>query len=331
MIRRALLAIGGVAVSIASLDVLTRHAARRLLSAPRVGPAEAGLRPVLDRLGGEVVRIRSRDGLRLSARWLDGEPGEPGEPWEVDPHEAILLLHGWSGSVAPDLVEYGPYLHRTAGVLGLDFRGHGESDDSPSTFGLREVDDVAGALAWLGERGITRVALFGTSMGGIVAIASVALLGDGSLPGVDADPAAPAHIPPPPRPLIVGLVADSVAPELAVAVGSRIGGPRPRLVADRLLAGVARGLGGDPRDTEPIRVIGLIEGVPLLLISGELDATVPAADARRLATAAPAGTEHWLVPGAGHAGAHAADQAEYEARTTRHLRAAFLSARGADL
>ena len=123
-----------------------------MLAGPRVGPDEARLGPALDALGGEVVRLRSRDGLRLGARWLPREP-DPG--WNGDPHEAIVLLHGYSGSMAPDLVEYGPFLRRTAGVLGLDFRGHGESDDGPSTFGLLEVEDVAGALAWLGERGIT--------------------------------------------------------------------------------------------------------------------------------------------------------------------------------
>ena len=248
----------------------------------------------------------------------------------MDPHEAILLLHGWSGSIAPDLVEYGPYLRRTAGVLGLDFRGHGESDDSPSTFGLREVDDVAGALAWLGERGIARVALVGTSMGGITAIAAVALLGDGSLPSADVDPAAPAHVPPAPRPRIVAVVADSVPPELAVAVGSRVGGPWPRLVAERLLASAARSLGGDPRETEPIRVVGLLEGVPLLLIAGEQDATVPLADAAawRLPRR-PGRTTGWCRGRSRWCARN--DPAAYEARTTQHLRAAFLGAREADL
>jgi pimeloyl-ACP methyl ester carboxylesterase len=327
VIRRALLAGGGVALSFASFRVLTRRATRRLLEAPRVAPFEAGLRSALDALGGEVVRFRSRDGLRLSARWLAAERDEPS--WMADPHEAVLLLHGWSGSVSPDIVEHGPWLRRTAGVLGLDFRGHGESDDSPSTFGLREVDDVAGALAWLGERGVTRVALFGTSMGGVVAIASAVVLGDGSLPGVDAEPAAPAHVAAPPHPGIVAIVADSVPPELAVVIGSRIGGRGRRRFAERLLDGVARSLGGDPRETEPIRVAGLLEGMPLLLISGDLDATVPIADARRLAAAAPPGTDHWIVPGAGHGNAHRLDPAAYETRTTAHLRTAFLGAREA--
>lgn len=329
MIRRVLLAIAAVLVPVASFGVLTRRASRRLLVAPRTNPDEAGLGPALDALGGEVVRIRSRDGLRLSARWLPAERDDP--TWTADPHEAILLLHGWSGSIAPDLVEYGPYLRRTAGVLGLDFRGHGDSDDSPTTFGLREVEDVAGALAWLGERGIERVALFGVSLGGISAIAAVAVLGDGSIAGADSDSAAPAHVEGPRRPRIVAVVADSVAPELVVAVGSRTPGPWPRLLAGRLFDAAARTLGGDPRETEPIRVIGLLEGVSLLLISGERDTTVPLADARRLAAAAPPGAEHWEVPGAEHSGAHRTDPTAYESRTANHLRAAFLGNREADL
>ncbi|MBI3749772.1 MAG: alpha/beta fold hydrolase [Chloroflexi bacterium] len=329
MIRRGFLAAGGAVVSIASFRTLTRRAARRLLEAPRVLPEEAGLRPALDALGGEVVRVRARDGLRLSGRWLEGEPGGPN--WVLDPREAIVLLHGWSGSVAPHLVECGPFLRRTAGVLGLDSRGHGESDDSPTTFGLREVEDVAGALSWLGERGVERVALVGMSMGGITAIASVAVLGDGSLAGTDVDVAAPAYVPSPRRPRIVAIVADSVSPDLPSVAVPSIPGPARRIVAARLFDAVARTIGDDPRATEPIRVIGLLEGVPLLLISGEADPIVTPEAARRLAAAAPPGTELWTVPGAGHRGAHGVAPGEYETRVTRHVRVAFLGAREAAL
>ena len=46
-------------------------AARRAADRPT---AEAALGPELDALGGEVVRLRSRDGLRLAGRWLPRRP-----------------------------------------------------------------------------------------------------------------------------------------------------------------------------------------------------------------------------------------------------------------
>ena len=194
---------------------------------------------------------------------------------QPDPREAILLLHGWSGSVTPDLLDVGPFLRRTAGVLGLDFRGHGGSDDAPTSFGLNEVEDVAGALAWLGERGIRRVALVGSSMGGITAIAAVAVLGDGRLASADADPAAPAATVDAPRPRIVAVVADSVTPELALVVANRLRLPFGRRIANHAFTRMARRLGGDPRETQPIAVIGLLEDLPLLLVHGAEDRTVP--------------------------------------------------------
>jgi pimeloyl-ACP methyl ester carboxylesterase len=329
MIRRILVAAGAVIVPLVTFDILTRRASRRLLDRPRTFPDEPTLGPALDALGGEVVRIRARDGLRLSARWVAAEGGDP--DWAPDSHEAILLLHGASGSIAPHLVEHGPYLRRTANVLGLDFRGHGASDESLTTFGLREVEDVAGALAWLGERGIDQVALMGFSMGGMTAIASVAVLGDGTLVGTDADPDAPAHVQAPRRPRILAVIADSAVPELESIAVPFIPGPAPRMIAARVFDSMARTLGGDPRATEPIRVIGLLDGVDVLLISGDRDPILPVVDADRLAAAGPPRTEHWIVPGADHRLGHRVDPTGYEARTTRHLRGSFLRGREADL
>ena len=321
-----------------ALQTIARRGAARLLSAPRRGPDEADLGPALDALGGEIVRLRSRDGVRLAGRWLPAEhdPGaDPGVaaggPWDPQPHEAVLLLHGYSGSIAPDLVEYGSFLRRTAGVLGIDFRGHGDSDDGPTTFGLLEVEDVAGALAWLGERGIRRVALVGTSMGGITALSAVAVLGDGSLPGADVDPDAPRDPEPAPRPAIVAVVADSVAPELEIPIASRLRGPGRRFVAARLFDSASRTLGADPRTTEPRQVIGLVEPVPLLLIHGDADGTVPIADGHRLAALAGPSAQHWVIAGAEHSGGHAAAPQDYERRVADFLRMAFVTARGDDV
>ncbi|MEA2546701.1 MAG: uncharacterized protein QOI09_1974 [Chloroflexota bacterium] len=329
--------------------------ATRLLAAPRIGPDEAGLQADLDALGGEVIRLRSRDGLKLAGRWLPSEVGQvgggrpgvaggdtagdgkadtdPALPWQPDPYEAILLLHGWTGSVAPDLVALGPTLRRTSGVLGLDFRGHGGSDDGPTTFGLLEIEDVAGALAWFGDRGIRRVALVGSSMGGVVALASIVVLGDGSLAAADLDPDAPAASIGAPRPRIVGAVVESVAPDLRIPVANRIGAPVGgairRAIAARMFAEAGRRVGGDLRATEPIRVIGLVEPVPLLLIHGSADRTVRPADGRRLAAAAGPAAEHWEAPGADHGQARAADPAAWDERVSAFLRRAFVAGREA--
>ena len=137
-------------------------------------------------------------------------------------------------------------------------------------------------------------------MGGIAAIAAVAVLGDGTLAAADGDPTAPRDVDVAPRPTVVGVVADSTAPELEIPVATRMRGPAGRFVAARLFDGATRVLGADPRATEPARVIGLLETVPLLLIHGEADTTVPIADGRRLAALAGPASEHWVVPGAEH-------------------------------
>lgn len=329
MIRRLAVVAGVAALPAAVARLVIRRGVGRLLDAPRTTADEATLGPQLDALGGEVVRLRSRDGLRLTGRWLPAErPSRAAaKTWRPDPHEAILLLHGWSGSIAPDLVEYGPFLRRISGVLGLDFRGHGDSEDAPTTFGLNEVEDVAGALAWLGERGITRVAMLGTSMGGVTALASIVVLGDGSLAAADVDPDAPANDASAPRPRIVAAVADSVAPELTTAVANRMRLPFRGFLAAQMFEAAARRVGGDLRATEPIRIIALTEPVPLLLIHGAADTTVPLAEGERLAAAAGPNAEHMVVPDAGHSASHATAPKDYEARVEAFLRRAFADAR----
>jgi pimeloyl-ACP methyl ester carboxylesterase len=304
-----------------------RRGADRLLAAPRTLPEEAELGPALDALGGEIVRLRARDGHRLAARWLPATVVEDGDDWAPDPHEAILLLHGYAGSVAPDLVEYGPFLRRTAGIFGLDFRGHGESDPAPTTFGLHEVEDVAGALAWLGERGIDRLAIFGTSMGGIVAIAATAILGDGRLSAADADPAAPRGTATAPRPQVVAIVGESVSPDLVMVVANRIRGPFRRFVARRVFDAAARRLGADPRATEPARLLPLLEDLPVLLIHGTADTTVPIRAARRLAERGGPGVARWEVADAEHSAGHRTAPSAYEAAVTAALRRAFADGR----
>jgi fermentation-respiration switch protein FrsA (DUF1100 family) len=167
-------------------------------------------------------------------------------------------------------------------------------------------------------------------MGGITAIAAVAVLGDGSLAAADAASDAPRGPIPTPRPRIVAVVGDSVAPALEVPIANRLRGPARRFTAARLFDGAAELLGADPRATEPARVIALVEPVPVLLIHGEDDTTVPVAEGRRLADLAGPSARSWIVPGAEHSGAHAVAAEDYERRVTDFLRVAFSAARAED-
>ena len=65
MIVRLLLLIVAPVVAVLGFRPAIDRIARRLMDAPRRAPEEGGMATLLDRLGGEVVRLRSRDGLRL--------------------------------------------------------------------------------------------------------------------------------------------------------------------------------------------------------------------------------------------------------------------------
>ena len=67
--------------------------------------------------------------------------------------------------------------------------------------------------------------------------------------------------------------------------------------------------------------------MPLLLIHGDADGTLPLRDARRLVALAPPGTRHLVVAGADHGKGHAADPVAYEAAVTDHLRESFAMTR----
>ena len=66
---------------------------------------------------------------------------------------------------------------------------------------------------------------------------------------------------------------------------------------------------------KPESLIARISPRPVLIIHGELDnAACTVDDARRLYRAAGDPRELWIVPGAGHCGAHAAAPQAYEER-----------------
>ena len=109
-------------------------------------------------------RFSARDGLRLAARdWAGPSPGER-QP------TPLLCLSGISRS-GLDFVEVAARFAGTRRIVALDYAGHGDSERaaSPTRYAPQAVvGDVLDAMAALG---LHRVALLGTSFGGILGMA----------------------------------------------------------------------------------------------------------------------------------------------------------------
>ena len=98
------------------------------------------------------VTFPSRDGLTLFGRFVPGKN-----------HATIILLHGLGGT-SNDMLLHAEVLAQAGyGILLMDLRAHGSSDGDTSTYGLREADDVAGAIDYL----LTRVDVNGQKIGAL--------------------------------------------------------------------------------------------------------------------------------------------------------------------
>jgi uncharacterized protein len=87
------------------------------------------------------VTFKSRDGLTLFGRFIPGR------------NKATLLLVHDLGKSNQDMLFYAEVLANAGfGIFMFDLRAHGSSDGDTSTNGLREAEDVTGALEYLLHR-----------------------------------------------------------------------------------------------------------------------------------------------------------------------------------
>ncbi len=124
-------------------------------------PAHFGLR--LSAAPREVYSA-SADGLRLYARDYGPERGD------LLP---VLCLAGLTRN-SLDFETIAPRLARTRRVICPDYRGRGHSDHSPDPKTYRPDVELDDALRLLDQLGISRVAVIGTSRGGIIAMVMAA-------------------------------------------------------------------------------------------------------------------------------------------------------------
>ncbi len=207
-------------------------------------------------------------------------------PSEMPSDLAIVLAHGFTGHVGrPFFRRIADRLNRHYAVVALSFRGHGRSSGKTSV-GPEEVHDVDAAVRLAHDRGYSKVALVGFSMGGAVSMLYASQ-------DLDEPPAAVVSVSAPSRWYIRQTPAMRRVHWLLEA-------PHARLLAPIL--GVRLGRPWPSVPASPIEVVHRIAPTPLLLVHGDRDHYFPAEHALALHRAADDATARlWLEPGMGHA------------------------------
>jgi fermentation-respiration switch protein FrsA (DUF1100 family) len=241
-------------------------------------------------LNAQVVTFASKSGANVHGWWC---------PIEHD-RGTVLLLPGIRANRL-SMVDRARFLHQAGySVLLIDFQATGETRGDHITFGWKESRDVLAAVDFLRHIDpTTRVAIIGSSLGGVAALLASPPL------KVDA------------------LVLEEVYPTIEIATRNRMEnylGVFGAMLTPILLNQLQWRLGISASQLRPVEHIGDVQ-CPVLIISGEKDRNTRPADTRMLFEHARSPKQLWFVPNAGHVDLHWAAREEYEKRILAFLAA----------
>lgn len=228
----------------------------------------------------ERVYIRSRDGLRLTARYFHTADGAP----------LAIQAHGYRSHTLRDFSgDCIPCQKRGFNVLLIEQRAHGESEGHCITFGIREKFDVIDWANYAAERwpGV-KILLSGLSMGAATVLMAAA------------EEELPANV----RGVSFDCGYSSVRGILCEH--SRMMG-LPAKPAYFLIRLSARLFGGFDPETGDVLAAARQSRVPVLFIHGEADNFVPWEMSKALYEACPTAYDFVSVPGASHGLAYMED------------------------
>ena len=227
----------------------------------------------------EERNFKSADGIKLSG-WLI-----PNNKTKA----AIIVMHGYPADKA-NLLGIAEFLAKDFNIFLFDFRSFGKSEGSYTTVGYLEKNDLLGAIEYLEkEKNITKIGLYGFSLGGAVALMTN-------------------------HNNVKAVVSDSAYARLSHMAEHMYS---PFLILKYPLAYLAKLYGLlflriNVNDVNPVDGIKNKE-IPILLIHAEKDSQIPVSEAYLLHEANKQ-AELWIVEGADHGMTHSANPEGYEKR-----------------
>lgn len=241
-------------------------------------------------LPAEPVFFASRDGTRLAGWFIPA-------PDRSRPAPGIVLSHGWARSRC-ELLPHARFLHLAGfAVLLFDYRHRGESDGDAITMGVRERDDLRGAIDALCARpevDAGRAGVFGMSMGGVIAI----------LVGARDE-----------RVRAIAAEAPFATQEAIMTRSLRHYFHLPSFPLAHLTRWIFKlRVGASLDDVDPIDHVAGFSPRPIFIIACERDAVIGCDETERLYRAAVEPKRFWLIAGADHARGWQAAGEEYERR-----------------
>ncbi len=227
----------------------------------------------------EEVNFKSIDGIKLSG-WLI-----PNNKTK----STIIVMHGYPADKA-NLLGIAKFLAKDFNVFLFDFRSFGNSDGKYTTAGYLEKNDLLGAIKYLEEeKNITKIGLYGFSLGGAVALMTK-------------------------HENIKAIVTDSTYAKLSNMVKHMYRiffiFKYPLVYLTKLYGLLFLGINID--DVSPVDNIKNIK-VPILLIHAEKDSQIPLNEAYLLHNANKK-AELWIVENAEHGMTHSINPEKYEKR-----------------
>ena len=114
--------------------------------------------------GYETIKLRTHNNLSIDG-WYGSVDNAKG---------CIIFFHGISNNKSVLLKEADQFKSSGFNVLLIDFRGHGESQETKSSFGYKETDEAEKAFQFANLKGNKNIILYGSSLGSVVIMKAVA-------------------------------------------------------------------------------------------------------------------------------------------------------------